>query len=642
MECGLANGAKFHSTPSFCFKMDFQLGEPEESGIQSLVSAALDTSQYNFNSLPYTELDRRHSMVNLERRHSLVDYKDNNVLDLQPKNKSTKYYALRIASIPGIYKSWDYCSTLINGCPGAKYKSFYSLQESIDYIRQQFPEAEFKQEGENWLLVDNSPVFKIIEEARSKKEKIMGVLIKNDCSSLEKTDPDYEALKGLINSKSNLQVTLNREQLEILHQVKKGLNLLISAGRETGKNVLLDHIYSYLAKEKKTFHVTTTSIVTALDENINYTLGWTGMGKALGTLKNMLAKVRKNTSARKAWADCDVIIIKDCSLLSSFLIEVMDYLGKQIRKSTEPFGGIQIILIGDLFGVKPQNTNSICCPNCGQTHKLSQANFETGTESSGYMTCCNPQCGSVFRNSWIQYAFESACWTDSKFQYYELRKSYCADSQLRELVTAVSRQDIDTISELTSDCIIADESLMKNVPTLCTTTEEANSINDQKFQELKSFDSIKFDAIDVVLNNFDFTARAEQKEGPTEETLELKIGAQVLVMSSNERTMEHGVLMSMVKPSELEKQDMIKRCGMGYPQYEKSVNDWLSKNPLIPRVKMTTGGEIRNIGCWLYAIHTSRRVVAWRVHVPIRLAYAVPVYKCHRMKLENLYVSFYN
>lgn len=45
-----------------------------------------------------------------------------------------KYYAVRVGKTPGIYTSWSLCEVLVKGYPGAKYKSFTSLDEAKEYM----------------------------------------------------------------------------------------------------------------------------------------------------------------------------------------------------------------------------------------------------------------------------------------------------------------------------------------------------------------------------------------------------------------------------------------------------------------------------------------------------------------------------
>lgn len=45
-----------------------------------------------------------------------------------------KYYAVRVGKTPGIYMNWDDCKSMVDGYPGAKYKSFTSLTEAEAFI----------------------------------------------------------------------------------------------------------------------------------------------------------------------------------------------------------------------------------------------------------------------------------------------------------------------------------------------------------------------------------------------------------------------------------------------------------------------------------------------------------------------------
>lgn len=53
-----------------------------------------------------------------------------------------KYYAVRVGKTPGIYLTWDDCKAMVDGYPGAKYKSFTTIQEAerflegVDYVKK--------------------------------------------------------------------------------------------------------------------------------------------------------------------------------------------------------------------------------------------------------------------------------------------------------------------------------------------------------------------------------------------------------------------------------------------------------------------------------------------------------------------------
>ncbi|MDD6307660.1 MAG: ribonuclease H family protein [Clostridiales bacterium] len=60
---------------------------------------------------------------------------------------SSKYYAVKVGKTPGIYYNWNDCKAMVDGFPGAVYKSFKTLQEADDFLnenldRKMTPELE--------------------------------------------------------------------------------------------------------------------------------------------------------------------------------------------------------------------------------------------------------------------------------------------------------------------------------------------------------------------------------------------------------------------------------------------------------------------------------------------------------------------
>lgn len=73
--------------------------------------------------------------------------------------------------------------------------------------------------------------------------------------------------------------------------------------------------------------------------------------------------VRKNSKAVQNWQDCKVLIIDEVSMMSADLFNKLDYVAKEIRSErTKPFGGIQLVLVGDFYQVR------LVCACCA-THR---------------------------------------------------------------------------------------------------------------------------------------------------------------------------------------------------------------------------------------------------------------------------------
>lgn len=45
-----------------------------------------------------------------------------------------KYYAVRVGKTPGIYMTWDDCKAVVDGYPGAMYKSFTNLSDAEAFL----------------------------------------------------------------------------------------------------------------------------------------------------------------------------------------------------------------------------------------------------------------------------------------------------------------------------------------------------------------------------------------------------------------------------------------------------------------------------------------------------------------------------
>lgn len=69
-----------------------------------------------------------------------------------------KYYAVRVGKTPGIYLTWDDCKAMVDGYPGAKYKSFTSLEEAESFVKGDTLETASKIETADrcYAFVDGS------------------------------------------------------------------------------------------------------------------------------------------------------------------------------------------------------------------------------------------------------------------------------------------------------------------------------------------------------------------------------------------------------------------------------------------------------------------------------------------------------
>lgn len=78
-----------------------------------------------------------------------------------------------------------------------------------------------------------------------------------------------------------------------------------------------------------------------------------GIGLGTESAEDLAKKIRKNKKAMARWLRTKVLIIDEISMVDGDLFDKLARIGSLLRKSVEPFGGIQIIVTGDFFQLPP-------------------------------------------------------------------------------------------------------------------------------------------------------------------------------------------------------------------------------------------------------------------------------------------------
>jgi ATP-dependent DNA helicase PIF1 len=212
---------------------------------------------------------------------------------------SASFYAVRRGIVPGIYTSWEECKAQIDGFPGAQYKKFKLAQEAEVFM--------------NTIQVGG---------------------LKNEI--------DLESL--------------SLEQKYAFYKYRAGANLFITGPGGTGKSHLIKTIRQDLEQRSTKYAVCAlTGCAAVLLNCFAKTIhSWSGIGLCQGEVHEIVDKAAKNRKANTNWKSTRVLIVDEVSMMSQKMFEVLDRIGQVIRKNPlRPFGGIQVIFIGDFYQLPP-------------------------------------------------------------------------------------------------------------------------------------------------------------------------------------------------------------------------------------------------------------------------------------------------
>ncbi len=152
---------------------------------------------------------------------------------------------------------------------------------------------------------------------------------------------------------------LSPDQQTAYLQYIQGENLFITGPGGTGKSKLISDLIQYTNSTNKKVQVCAMTGCAAVLLNCNArTLhSWSGIKLAKGTIDDVVSSVIRNKNATKVWKKVDIIILDEVSMLSQKLFEIIETIGRIIKKSSLPFGGIQVVFTGDFYQLPPIGTN---------------------------------------------------------------------------------------------------------------------------------------------------------------------------------------------------------------------------------------------------------------------------------------------
>ena len=281
---------------------------------------------------------------------------------------------------------------------------------------------------------------------------------------------------------------LSGEFKDILDELENSREHFFITGRAgTGKSTLLN---LFRKTSKKNIVVAAPTGIAALNVRGQTIHSLCGFPPRL--LKNEDLTKRKN---HRFFKKIDTLIIDEISMVRVDIFDAIDVFLRINREVNQPFGGVQMVLFGDLFQLPPVIAD----------------NYEKQYLNQFYKS---------------PYFFSSRAYHSTQFSMHELHVVYRQDEKrFINLLDSIRRKtfDEDELADL-NERYQAEEIDDQPYITLCSTNAIAKSINDKKLNKIEE---------PIFLYEAEVQGQFKESQYPTDFVLGLKKGSQVMFLKND-------------------------------------------------------------------------------------------------------------
>lgn len=143
-------------------------------------------------------------------------------------------------------------------------------------------------------------------------------------------------------------MSLSEEQSRAFACVRAGHNTMITGPGGCGKSYLLDRI-----REELPVEVCGSTGVAAVNVGGVTLHSWAGIGLGDEEPQRLLERVRANVPAYNRIRKARILAVDEVSMISAELFDKLDQVFQGVRESTDPFGGLQMVVLGDPLQLRP-------------------------------------------------------------------------------------------------------------------------------------------------------------------------------------------------------------------------------------------------------------------------------------------------
>lgn len=233
-------------------------------------------------------------------------------------------------------------------------------------------------------------------------------------------------------------------QAEALNILKTGANVFLTGEPGSGKTHTVNAYVSWLRSHGIEPSITASTGIAATHIRGMTIHSWSGIGIAHELTPELVDRVASKEHVARRIQKTRVLIIDEVSMLSGEVLEIIDAVAREVRHNQLPFGGMQVVLVGDFFQLPP----------------VSNSKQET------------------------TFAFESSVWGKLNPIVCYLSEQFRQDDPAFLTILGAIRAGTHDQSHISTLLTRESEEVTENTPILFTHNEDVDRINDAKLEEL--------------------------------------------------------------------------------------------------------------------------------------------------------------
>lgn len=367
-------------------------------------------------------------------------------------------------------------------------------------------------------------------------------------------------------------------QFQAFSILRTGANVFLTGEPGSGKTYMINRYVAYLRERGIEPAITASTGIAATHIGGMTIHSWSGIGIKTKLDKHELNKIVSNKYIVKRVRRTKVLVIEEVSMLPSGTLAMVDVVCREIKQSPQPFGGIQVVLVGDFFQLPP----------------VVKSDAENSAQAA------------LIEESPAHFVYNSLVWVRANLVICYLTEQYRQDDyDFLSILSAIRRNAFgDNQLRHIEARKIEHHCVLDGAPKLFSHNIEVDRVNDEILAKLPGEPQV----FTMSSQGPPALIAALKKGCLSPETLELKEGAAVMFTKNNPKK--------------------------GFVNGTLGTVEGFDKVSGYPIVKTRSGGQIE-VEPMDWTVEENGEVRARITQLPLRLAWAITVHKSQGMNLDE-------